>query len=65
VKSESAEELLLVDPETRLHRVRKSDIDQRKTSAPSLMPDGLAAGLSPQDFSDLVSFLESLRDKPK
>ncbi len=65
VRSETAEELVLLDAETFLHKLRKGDIEQRKTSALSLMPDGLAQALSPQDFSDLVSFLESLRDKPK
>jgi putative heme-binding domain-containing protein len=65
VKSESPDELVLIDAELVFHKVRKGDIEARRTSELSLMPDGLAAGLSPQDFSDLVSFLESLRAPPK
>jgi quinoprotein glucose dehydrogenase len=65
VKSESAEELVLVDAEARIRRLRKTDIDQRKASALSLMPEGLAAGFSLQDFADLLAYLESLKSPPK
>jgi putative heme-binding domain-containing protein len=65
VKSESGDDLVLVDADALSHRLRKNDIDQRKTSELSLMPEGLAAALSPQDFADLVTYVESLKDKPK
>ena len=64
VKGETPEELTLQDAEGARHAIRKSEIEQRKLSDVSLMPEGLAAGLSLQDFADLVSFLESLRQKP-
>jgi hypothetical protein len=28
------------------------------------MPNGLAEGLSREDFADLISYLETLKDKP-
>jgi hypothetical protein len=33
----------------------------RKDSGLSPMPEGLHAGLTPQQFADLVSYLESLK----
>jgi putative membrane-bound dehydrogenase-like protein len=62
IKSETLDDLVLVDSEARLNRLRKSEIDARRLSERSLMPDGLQASLSLQDFSDLIAFLESLQD---
>jgi putative membrane-bound dehydrogenase-like protein len=62
VRSESEEELVLVDSEEKPNRLRKSEIAARRLSERSLMPDGLQAALSLQDFADLISFLESLQD---
>jgi len=61
VKQESAGELTLVDVEGRRQVVRKSEIAQRKISDASIMPAGLAAGASRQDFADLIAYLETLR----
>jgi len=62
VRSETAEELVLVDSEAKVNRLKKADIDARRLSDRSLMPDGVAAALSLQDFADLIAFLESLQD---
>jgi putative heme-binding domain-containing protein len=64
LRSESPEELTLVDTEGKKHVFPKKQIETRKTSELSLMPDGMQFGLSKQDFSDLVSYVESLKDKP-
>jgi putative heme-binding domain-containing protein len=61
VKGESAEDLTLIDAEGHRRIVRKSQIEQRQTGNTSLMPDGLAAGLSPADLADVIAYLESLR----
>jgi hypothetical protein len=37
--------------------VNRSDLKELKTNGKSLMPDGLEAGLSEQDFADLIEFL--------
>ena len=39
-------------------RIPRSEIDERKRSDVSLMPNGLAEGLSRQDFADLIAYLE-------
>jgi putative heme-binding domain-containing protein len=61
VKAESTDELTLVDAEGRQQVIRKAAIEERQPSTTSLMPDGLAAGLTPRDFTDLIAYLESLR----
>jgi putative heme-binding domain-containing protein len=61
VKAETPEEITLQDAEGQRHVLRTAEIDQRKTSDLSLMPEGLHAGLSREDFASLVGYLESLK----
>jgi acetyl esterase len=61
VKAESAKDLTLVDAQGQRHTVHKSAIENRVSDHTSLMPDGLAAGLSQRDFADLISYLDGLR----
>jgi acetyl esterase len=61
VKGESAQELTLVDAQGHRQVVRKSEIEQSMSDQTSLMPDGLAAGLSQRDFADLIAYLDGLR----
>jgi putative membrane-bound dehydrogenase-like protein len=63
VKSETPEELVLVDAEAKPNRIRIGDIEARRVSDRSLMPDGLQAALTPKEFSDLIAFLESLQEE--
>lgn len=65
VKAESAESITLRDAEGRNQTVPKSDVASRNTSALSLMPEGLQSALTTAEFSDLVSFLESLKSSPR
>jgi putative heme-binding domain-containing protein len=41
-------------------RVPLTNVRAQRTSDLSLMPEGLEAGLTPQEFTDLVAYLESL-----
>ena len=43
--------------------IKQSDVDSKKKTGKSVMPDGLQGGLTPADFADLISYLETLRDK--
>jgi putative heme-binding domain-containing protein len=61
VKEETAGELTLVDAEGRRHTVCKEEVEERRPADASLMPEGLAAGLSREEFSDLIAYLEGLR----
>jgi putative heme-binding domain-containing protein len=61
VREESAGELLLVDIDGKRERIRNEDAVERTTMNTSLMPDGLCSCLSLKEFSDLISYLASLR----
>ena len=43
--------------------IAKKDIDERGTRQTSIMPEGLAANLTMQDFAALLAFLKSLKSK--
>lgn len=60
-RAETGDELVLEDAEGSRRRVRKSDIARREPSRVSIMPEGLHAALSLQEFADLVAYLASLR----
>jgi putative heme-binding domain-containing protein len=61
VQRETDDELTLVDAAIQTHVIRKAEIDERKYADISLMPDGLAAVLSPTQLDDLITYLEGLR----
>ena len=61
VKSESATAVTLVDAEGKRITVATDDIESRTISKTSLMPAGLADGLTPGEFTDLITYLSTLR----
>ncbi len=61
IKSESETSVQLVDGEAKWHRVSIDEIEERKTSSVSLMPEGLIHSLTPEQFTDLIAYLETLR----
>lgn len=63
VRQETDEEVTMYDSTARKIVIRKSDIAQRKLSNLSVMPEGLQAGLSHEQFADLIAYLESLKHK--
>ena len=64
VRGESPTELTLIDIDNKKHVIKKDDIDGRKLSPLSAMPEGLHTGLSLEEFANVISFLESLKEKP-
>src|SRR5262249_40921841 len=60
-REETAKGLVLVDAEGKRHALGIDEIVDRKPSQVSLMPNGVAAELSPVEFADLVAYLETLR----
>ena len=65
VREESTDSLILMDAAGQRQQVAKSRIEERRLSDVSLMPDGLADELTPQQFTDLIAFLETLRSGRK
>ena len=43
------------------HRIARGEIDELVPSNVSVMPQGLANLLSPEELSDLIAYLESLK----
>jgi len=64
VKAETNEELTLRDANGNNRRVSKADIKDRRNSQLSLMPEGMEAVMTLQDFADLVAYLVSLKGQP-
>ncbi len=62
VKAETTDAIEIEDAEAKRIKVSKADIDARKMSDVSLMPNGLAEGLTATDFADLIAYLETLKD---
>jgi putative membrane-bound dehydrogenase-like protein len=62
VKSDTPEALEIEDADARRVRIPRAEIDERKRSDVSLMPNGLAEGISASDFADLISYLETLKE---
>jgi len=65
VKGETAETLTLLDSEGRLQSIPKNRVAARAPSNLSLMPEGLAFGLTLEQFADLIGYLESRRADPR
>jgi len=61
VKAETADVLTLQEADGTLRPISKVDVAARKDTGLSPMPEGLCAGLTEQQFADLVSYLESLK----
>ncbi|MBU6399453.1 MAG: PQQ-dependent sugar dehydrogenase [Verrucomicrobia bacterium] len=61
LKQISATELDLMGADGRRVRVPVGDIVARRTSEVSLMPEGLQAGLTLQEFADLIEYLVGLK----
>ena len=65
VKGETADTLTLRDSSGREHKLARASIKARRNSALSLMPEGLQAALTLDDFADLVAYLASLKGQPQ
>jgi putative heme-binding domain-containing protein len=61
VKQESEAVVTLAELDGKLSTINQADIEQRQESPVSLMPSGLIEQLTPEQFIDLVAYLESLR----
>lgn len=62
VKTDTPELLELIDAEGKTIGVATDNIEERRQSSLSLMPNGLKDGLTLEDFADIVAYLESLKE---
>ncbi|HEY8749551.1 MAG TPA: PQQ-dependent sugar dehydrogenase [Tepidisphaeraceae bacterium] len=61
VKESTEQSIGLMGADGKLIQVKTADIDQKRTSDVSLMPEGLEATLTQQQFADLISYLTTLK----
>lgn len=61
VRSETAESLVIGDAKGELITIPIESIVARERSEQSAMPSGLEKGMTPDDFADLIAYLESLK----
>ncbi len=64
VRGETDNDVTLIDSAGQKITIKKSDVKSRKFSDISLMPEGLQTGLKPEEFSDLIAYLVSLKENP-
>jgi putative heme-binding domain-containing protein len=66
IKERSEERIRLLDAAGKVIEVESTRVEQENIGDISLMPEGVATGISLQEFTDLIAYLESLRgDKEK
>ena len=63
-KGETGDEVLLLDRTGQLRHIAKAAIASRRNSEFSLMPEGLPAALTLEQFAGLISYLDSLKGGP-
>ena len=61
VKERTERQLTLLDSDAKIHTIATADIDRQATADVSLMPTGLEKVISPEDLTDLVAYMETLR----
>lgn len=57
--SESADEIVLRQPEAKQHSLLRSEIEELRSTEKSLMPEGVEKDISVQQMADLLEFLKS------
>ena len=63
IRQETNDTVTVLGVDGQAHVVKKADIKSRSAVETSLMPAGLTLGLKPEDFTDLLAYLESLKGK--
>jgi putative heme-binding domain-containing protein len=61
IKESTADYLSLMGADAKSVRIKKSDIATQHDSLVSLMPEGLHAGMSRQEFTDVIEYLVTLK----
>ena len=61
VVSESADAVTVREANGLSHTLKLADIEERAKKEISMMPDGIAGNLTPEELADLLAYLESLK----
>jgi putative membrane-bound dehydrogenase-like protein len=63
IRAENATDITMIDAEGKTHAVKIANLESRAKSPKSIMPEGSQTNLTVSEFADLISFLESLKEK--
>ena len=58
LQSDTADAVTLLQAQARKVTIPRAKIKRMESTGLSLMPEGLEAGLTPQDLRDLIAFLQ-------
>ncbi len=61
LKTNAQDAVEVLDTEGRVTRIPTDEIEARRTSYVSLMPNGLKDGMTLENFADVIAYLESLK----
>jgi len=61
IRQETSDSITVLGVDAQPHEIKKTDIKSRTPVATSLMPAGLTLGLKPEEFVDLLAYLEKLK----
>jgi putative membrane-bound dehydrogenase-like protein len=61
IRQETGDAITVLGADAQPHVVKKADVKSRTAIPTSLMPMALTLGLKPQDFTDLLAYLETLK----
>jgi len=64
IRAENGKELTLLQGSGVKRVIKKNEIEKREEGKLSVMPEGLQAAMTLSDFSDLISYLQTLKEKP-
>ncbi len=62
LKAETSEAIEIEDADAKRVKIPLTEIEERRPADVSIMPNGLAEGLQPKDFADLLAFLKTLKE---
>ena len=62
LKSASVEEIVLSSTDGAIVKIAVDEIDQRRASQVSVMPEGIEDLISKQEFLDLIAYFQNLRE---
>jgi putative heme-binding domain-containing protein len=65
IRGETDKDVTLFDASANKTVIPREDIKSREHGKLSLMPEGLHLGMKPEEFADLIAYLESLKETPK
>ncbi len=63
LRAETADSLKVVGADGVPHDIKRADVKKRTDMKTSLMPQGLTLAIKPEDFTDLIAYLETLKGK--